>query len=538
MKSARRFLARSGALIGAIASLLVCVSAAPGAADPVVPTVHVSTESAQIGQLVQITGTGWSPVGQTVQIELCGQDAQNLSEDCDQTHQYTAAIRAGGVFYGALVTYLPPSPCPCVVAVTTQGSFSAVDAPITIRGARTVPVRSHSVPPAPVTVSGKVDSSLSPSSWFGGPRSVTLVLRITNVSSIAFGTPTLTVNVGRGRNPSGFVVGEPLAPLAVGATEVLRIPVTLPAFTAGGYSVRAQVITGQGEVATVVRTSSYPWGLFVVAALLLQAALLFIRNRVRARLRGPIEPDGPEQAVEEDVLQPVSVIDLRTTGTHVPAAGVGEEVQPSPVPVIDLRTSSLPPAGWATTNRLALTLPGQSLTCSVEVSACPGIRIQRTTVRAWADFSASPWDALHEASSWAEMADGSPSNPLSAEGHFSYDSRILALELHVTARGPRLRLGDDRLVLPVRVEGTITLNGEQTPLDIETTLEQVSYTDSADASLPADLEPQTGPLTYGHAAGGDSFYLGADSGGSPEGWLMRGGLAARSEEHTSELQSR
>lgn len=537
MKSRRSALARLGVVFWATASLVACLPIARADAESAGPTVHVNTSSAQVGQLIQVTGTGWSPVGQTVQIELCGQNAINLSNDCDQTHQYTAAIRAGGIFYGALVTQFPPSPCPCVVAVSNEGAFSAVLAPITIIGARTVAVPSQAPPAAPVALSAKVLTDVSAASWFGGPRSVTLVLRVKNVAPIAFGSPTLTVNVGRGRNPSGFVVGKPLAPLAVGATQVLRIPVTLPAFTAGDYSVRAQVITGQGEVATVAGTSSYPWGLFIVAALVIQTVLLAVRNRVRTRLRRPTDVEAPE----EDVLVPVAVIDLRAPGAEVPVpvadlvdssdglqvGEAGGDALPEPVPAIDLRTPTAAPAGaWTSTNRLAIELPGQSLTWTVEVSACPAIMIQRTTVRAWADFAASPWDAVHEVKSWAEMAAGSPSNALVAGGTFRYDSRSLELELRVSAMGPRLELGNDRLVVPVRVEGSITFNGERAPVDIEATLEQTWDIDSGEDSSSDDLERPARPLSYGHTIGGDSFYLQVDSDGAPSGWLVRGGLAA------------
>jgi hypothetical protein len=232
-------------------------------------------------------------VGQVVQIELCGQNARDLSSDCDQTNQATVAIRAGGVFEGGLTVRVPPSPCPCVVAVAAQTGLDVVDVPITILGARTAPIPPPAAPVAPVALSAKILTPISVSSWFGGPKTVTLVLRVSNKSFIAYGTPTLTVNVGRGPNPSSFVLGRTLAPLAVGATQVLRIPVTLPAFTAGNYSVRAQVITGQGQVATVVGTRSYPWGLFVVGVVVLLAVGRGIWRRERRRRKGRQPPPPP-----------------------------------------------------------------------------------------------------------------------------------------------------------------------------------------------------------------------------------------------------
>jgi hypothetical protein len=284
--------------MGAIAWTMACLVGslpleATANASPA-QVVHVSTQYAAIGQLIHVTGSGWSPVGQTVQIELCGQNARNLSSDCAQDNQYTAAIRAGGIFYGALTVRLPPSPCPCVVLVSSQSGFTAVRAPITIFSAPTSTIPPQTAHP-PVALSATILTPVSVSGWFGGPKAVTLVLRVTNTSSIAYGSPTLTVNVGRGANPNGFVVGRPLAPLAVGATHVLRIPVTLPAFTYGHYSVRARVITGNGTVSMVVATSTYPWGLFVVGIIVLLAAGLLLWRHMRRRRDGRLPRSGPSE---------------------------------------------------------------------------------------------------------------------------------------------------------------------------------------------------------------------------------------------------
>jgi hypothetical protein len=311
MKARRSSWALVGATIWATASLTGCVYFARTAAASNGPAVHLSTSSAKIGQLVQVTGAGWAPVGQTVQIELCGQNGLDLSNDCNQSNQYTAAIRPGGVFYGALTVRLPPAPCPCVVVVTDLGGISGVNVPITIHGAPIVAVPPQAAPAAPVALSAQVLTPESVSAWFGGPKAVTLVLRVTNLSPIAYGSPALTVTVGKGSNPTGFVMGEQLAPLAVGATQVLRIPVTLSPFTAGQYSVRAQVITGQGQVAVVAHTTTYPWGLLAVAVivLLVGGLLLWRRRRRRRRDRRQAAPgsdDGPDGGEETSGHQEVA----------------------------------------------------------------------------------------------------------------------------------------------------------------------------------------------------------------------------------------
>ena len=534
-------------VIWTVASLVGCVCLTAAAAASSTATVNVSTKTARVGELVQVTGTGWAPVGETVQISVCGQDALNLSEDCDQASEYTAAIRAGGIFYGAVVVHLPPAPCPCVVLVRNQGSFSGVRERITILGARTVPIPAHAAPSDPVALSTKVLTPMSVGSWFGGPKTVTLMLWVRNRSGLDFESPALSVTVGRGSHPSGFVVAKQMAPLHAGATQVLRIPVTLPAFTFGSYSVQAQVITGQGQVATVAGTSSYPWALFLAGALVLQALLILVRNRVRRRLGRAPEPGAPIEVPEpQGAEEPVEVIDLRVpalqpaevtnaAGEVAEPAGVVELGQPSlpsanvpvaadrlaeTVDVIDLRPPSAQvPHVWTTTHRLALLFAQQGLACTVEVLACPVIKLQRTRIRAWADFALSSWDAVHEGNIWADLAIDSAPNTLVPGENFIYEGKGLRLEVHLDAIGPELAVGDNRTVLPIRVRGSASFGNDPNPVDIESVLEKVWVTDASEDS-PSSV---SGSLTYAQCPGGDSFYLQLGADGEPAGWLVRNG---------------
>lgn len=278
-------------LVFALAGVVTVGGPVPGleravagaATQPSSPQVKTSTPVASVGERVYVTGTGWTPVGQTVLIVICGEDARNFSADCNQANQYTAAIRAGGIFYGALTVKLPPTPCPCVFSVTTPGSFVGVKVPLSIVGAPDVPIPPQVVPPTPVALSTQLDVPASMSSWFGGPKSVTLLLSVTNRSTIPFQRPTYVVYVGHGPDPTGFVVGTSMAPLAAGATRVVRVPVTIPPFTDGRYTVRAEVTTGLGSATATVGTTTHPWGLVVAVAVLVLVLVLVIVLRVRRR---------------------------------------------------------------------------------------------------------------------------------------------------------------------------------------------------------------------------------------------------------------
>ena len=275
-------LAGALSVVASVAVSAVVLGATPAAAAG--PEIKTTTQYATIGERIGVTGTGWSPVGETVQIQLCGRNAIDLSNDCDQTNQYTAAIRPGGIFYGSLVVQAPPTPCPCVVMVTASGSFAGVKAPLTISGAPSAPLPPVTPPGPPVRLVPTVDEPVSVSSLFGGPKDVTLVLTVKNTSGVALNAPALSVSVGRGSDPTGFVEGRQLAPLPAGASRTLRIPVRIPPFTYGDYTIRSSVATGQGTVAENTPVSSYPWGLLAVVVLLVALVLLWIVRRMRRRV--------------------------------------------------------------------------------------------------------------------------------------------------------------------------------------------------------------------------------------------------------------
>lgn len=326
---------------GAVPGLSSTVAGAAGSGSS--PQVRTSTPVASVGERVYVTGTGWSPVGQTVLIQICGEDARNFSNDCNLTNSYTAAIRAGGIFYGALTVQLPPTPCPCVFSVTTPGSFSGVKVPLTIVGAPDVPIPPPVAPVDPVALTARVEPASSVSSWFGGPKAVTLVLSVSNRSSVAFRTATFVVTVGHGPDPTGFVVGQPMAPLAAGATRVVRVPVTIPPFTYGHYTVHAEVTTGLGSATVAAGTSTYPWGLLValVVLVLVVVLLLVVLRRRRRRRRHKAAVLAAASRVGPIGVPPASPVETAPASPGPVPGAVPAYPGPVPVPV------PVPGAVWA-----------------------------------------------------------------------------------------------------------------------------------------------------------------------------------------------
>ncbi len=259
-------MARLAAAVALVAVLGVGLSAAPAGAATQSPQATLSTTVAPVGQLVHITGTGWSPVGSTVQILICGDDALLLSASCDQTNTYQAAIRTGGIIYAGLRVRLPPVPCPCVVWITATQGVGGLKLPIQIPGAPTAPL--HGFPSPSVTVRSRLVTHHSLAVWFGAPEHMTLVVVVHNTSSSSYSNPTISVTVGHGRDPTGFGTGRSLPALPEGAVRTYRLPVTIPAVTYGDYTVRAVLATGVQDVVTTSSTTTYPWGLLVIPVVL------------------------------------------------------------------------------------------------------------------------------------------------------------------------------------------------------------------------------------------------------------------------------
>jgi hypothetical protein len=298
-----RRMAVSLMLISAAATIL-CLARPASAGTVDSPGAFASLSTAGVGDLVDITGTDWAPEGGIATVQICGQDAQNLSSDCDESNTYSAAIRAGGSFAAALYVRIPLSPCPCVIFVTsTSGQSSKI--PIQIVGA---PYRPISVPVptvVPVKLASSLDVPLSVSSWFGGPKDLTLNLRVTNLTGTMLPQSVITVTVGRKASSAATVAGQTLAMLPAGATRTVRIPFTIPAVTYGHYSVFAQVATEQGSVTSSLPTTSWPWAwLVVIIELILLVAVSTVR-RGRERRLARAEPPPPTAETPAVTPEPV-----------------------------------------------------------------------------------------------------------------------------------------------------------------------------------------------------------------------------------------
>jgi hypothetical protein len=139
---------------------------------------------------------------------------------------------------------------------------------------------------------------------------------VTNTGDTVLHHPAVTLAWGRGSSPDGFIAPPDLGDLAPGQTTVSRVPIPMHALSFGTYRVTIDADPAGGESASgFAETTIVPWGLIVMALVLLQLVLLSIRNRYRRRhlpvdatagAAGPsTDQTDPDADAPDETLDPV-----------------------------------------------------------------------------------------------------------------------------------------------------------------------------------------------------------------------------------------
>lgn len=285
MSSARHRLSAAIAASVLAAVLAGNIAAAQDGGPGSSPTVVVDRTGTAAGEQMLVTGNGW-PAGHTLIVELCGHGGLRGSVDCDVTQQRTAGVGTTGTFSVVLTSSLPPTPCPCVVKATDQTTQVAATSSIAVAGLPTVPITADDQGPVRrIEVSAiEITGAHRWTELFGAHGRRTLVLTLVNTGSVAVDAPDVSVTWGRGRVPDGFVSPPQTVRMEPGATQTLRVALERPAFAFGSYTAVVEVQGLDAPVIARATSTAYPWGLAVIALVLLQLLLLRLRNRVRRRL--------------------------------------------------------------------------------------------------------------------------------------------------------------------------------------------------------------------------------------------------------------
>ncbi len=293
----RRTATCATALVGLIVLIVAraAVSAGPvRAAAP--PTLSLSTSALVPGHEVTIVGTGWA-AGTNLQFEVCGAAAVDGATDCAAASAVVASPGPDGSIQAQMAVLAPPRPCPCVVLVTSAYTTFTQRIPVTVTGVAVTPVRP--IPAAgPVAVTAWVTSDPSVASWFGAPAPRRLNLILVNEGSQTIEHPVVTARYRRGSGASDTIDTPALPPIGPRQSRRIVLAFDLDVLAHGDVVVTG-IVEGAGPPAPfATRTSTQPFGLLVVAIVLVQLVLLAVRNRARARMsRGDRSASPPTRLV-------------------------------------------------------------------------------------------------------------------------------------------------------------------------------------------------------------------------------------------------
>ena len=109
-------------------------------------------------------------------------------------------------------------------------------------------------------------------------------MRVRNDGDRLIPAALLTAAFGKNGDPSDTIASPEAIDLQPGEDREIRTPFDLPSLAFGGYDVVGEVGIVGDRAPFATETSHWPWGLLVVAIILLQIVLLGVRNIARRRV--------------------------------------------------------------------------------------------------------------------------------------------------------------------------------------------------------------------------------------------------------------
>jgi glutamate formiminotransferase len=335
--------ARSFGVVAGMVLFVFASSGSPAAAEttkssdgPEGPTIEVVQNIDADSRTFGVEGSGWSP-NTLVQLELCGNNARAGTVDCVPGVALIVGANREGVVRGRVSTTPPPSPCPCVVRALSLTTGEIATAPVRVPGVpemlldpddEGVPVIRE------LAISARLVDEGSPwPAWLGASPRRTIVLTAANIGNVPISDAVLSMTVGRSDPPNGFVEPIPLGDFAPEEAREIRIPVDLPAMAWGEYHVRGEISGATDPITFTDSTTSYPWLLvFVPALVMLHLLLLPVRNALRRRVARNQPPDD-ESPIAEPPAPAAPTPPALALGAGALALDAGEAPEAEPAPV-------------------------------------------------------------------------------------------------------------------------------------------------------------------------------------------------------------
>lgn len=263
------------------------VSAAPIVPDFAAPTVVLSRYEANPGDVLDVTIAGFT--SRVVTVTVCGNRGLRGSSDCDMTASESAKMNEDGSSRVAKLTIsAPPTPCPCIVRVSSPTNDQVATAELVIVGHPIAePVASESVA-SPLAASIDVErASAGSMAWLrsslGGstPYDVHISIRNTSTSPVDRVAVSGTANGGGGDVRARIEAANP-GTIGPGETWERTVRVALPAPVLGNSTWRVDVSSAAPTVTALDDTSHLP-GLLILLTVALAVDLLALAARFARR---------------------------------------------------------------------------------------------------------------------------------------------------------------------------------------------------------------------------------------------------------------
>ena len=286
----------------AFVAVLMGSPPAVASAQEETPSASLDRGDAEPGGSVEVTGRSW-PDGVVVQAQLCGNQALNGSVDCDRAGAMTVGVGSDGLFSIRLPVTEPPTPCPCVVLITSPDVLGTVlRLPLDVAGVPTAePTQDRASIPVFSITGLRVIKERPVAALFGASHERSIAMTIENLGGTTI--ETLPITVTNADAPDEVIASGELADLQAGESTELRLDFPVSALARGTTTVNVTVDQSGQAFARSASFSTFPWGLLgVVLAVLALVTVLWGLHRRRRRRRDELvdaiaQPRSTDQAL-------------------------------------------------------------------------------------------------------------------------------------------------------------------------------------------------------------------------------------------------
>lgn len=299
---------------------LLLVAAAPASRavatiepDFAAPVVLMSEYELRDGDTVDLTIAGFT--SRVVTVSVCGNRALRGSSDCNMTASESVLMKEDGssvVF--PLEISPPPTPCPCLIRVSSPSNDQVASAEFTlVNHGVAEPVGSLERPVALAASLTVEDVSEGFGTWLrsslGGATAYEATLRVRNSSTDRVEGVAVSGSVSaRGDDSTALIDLPDPGMIEAGATWERSVRVELPAPVFGSAEWRV-IVSGPGPTVTATDSTSQIPGVLVLLALVLSLDVLWllVRQIRRGLRRRAARDDAPHEEADMEAVAATSV---------------------------------------------------------------------------------------------------------------------------------------------------------------------------------------------------------------------------------------